>query len=73
MAHLQNVIIAEQRLGRGTDQDPIRMVSQIFSTDGELIGEIDPIAPQYDPCKSEWVVPSWMQTRIGALSINEKG
>ena len=67
MAHIQNVIITEQRVGRGSEQDPFRMVTQFFSTDGELLGEVDPLSPQYDPCKSEWVVKAWMKTRVGEL------
>lgn len=67
MAHLQKIIITEQRVGRGTERDPTRMVTQFFSTEGELLGETDPLAPQYDTCKSEWIYPAWMKLRVGVL------
>ena len=43
MAYLAQVIIAETRRGRGTEEDVCRCVTQIWTTDGKLIAEIDPL------------------------------
>lgn len=67
MAHLQEIIITSELKGRGNAQDPERAVTRFWSKDGVLLAETDPMAPQYDKKKSEWVVPKWMKTRVGAL------
>lgn len=36
------VIVAFPARGKGTDEDPIRTVTQVFTLDGQLIAERDP-------------------------------
>lgn len=41
---LQEVIILEEvKRGKGVEGDPIRNVRQIYSKDGELLAEFDPV------------------------------
>lgn len=42
MAKLIQVIEAEETRGRGVESDPVRRVKQYWSTDGELLAEVDP-------------------------------
>lgn len=42
---VQQVIISEQELrGQGTQENPMRRVLQVFTLNGELIAENDPLA-----------------------------
>ena len=61
MAHLQQVIICEDRRGSGKEHDPVRYVKQFWSTAGDLLGECDPLAPEYDRVSGEWVLKAWMK------------
>lgn len=63
MAKLSLVIISETSRGRGESHDPYREVKQFWSINGDLLGEIDSLAPQYDRCTGEWVCPKWMKTK----------
>lgn len=37
------IICTKKRRGEGIPEDPIRVITEVFSTDGELIAEYDPI------------------------------
>jgi hypothetical protein len=41
LARLVNLIYSEERRGAGTDNDPIRLVPQLFTLDGRLVCECD--------------------------------
>lgn len=71
MAHLQEIIVTETSRGRGEEHDPHRNVIQFWSKDGQLMSESDPCQPQYDSCKSEWIIPARMKTRVEALEHGE--
>lgn len=37
MARLENVIVAERHTGKGTEESPLRKITEIFTTDGKRI------------------------------------
>ncbi len=43
MARIVEVIYTERRAGNGSDGDPIRICPQLWTKDGNLIAEYDPI------------------------------
>lgn len=63
MAHMQEIIIAEISRGCGESYDPYREVTQFWTKDGKLLGEVDLIQPEYDVVTAEWIIPAWMKTR----------
>jgi hypothetical protein len=66
MAYLREVIICDVRRGSGDDHDPIRPVVQFWTKDGELLGEVDQLSPQYK-YDGTWIAPAWMKIKVGAL------
>lgn len=44
--HVTLIYCDEARLGTGTEDDPIRMVQQLWTVDGELIATWDYIQPE---------------------------
>lgn len=51
MAKIIELIYTEERVGKGTDNDPVRMCPQLWSKEGKLIAHKDP----YD--KHEGFIP----------------
>lgn len=47
--HIEEVIITEIKRGSGTVKDAVRKVRQIWSKEGKLLGELDPLSPVYLP------------------------
>lgn len=47
MAKIIELIETEDRRGTGTDKDPMRLVSQLWTKDGQLVAE-------YDVCGDNW-------------------
>ena len=41
MAKIIELILAEERMGDGTDASPIRLLNQLWSKDGKLVAESD--------------------------------
>lgn len=37
------LIITDDRRGSGLDGDPVRIVSKLFTKDGDLVAEVDPL------------------------------
>ncbi len=44
-ARCEEVIITGEKRGKGTEDDPVRYVLQVYAKDGKLIAENDPIEP----------------------------
>lgn len=40
-AHLQNVIVIDSVVGRGTEDDPVRTIREYWSLEGELLARRD--------------------------------
>lgn len=60
MIKLQEVIIAEEkRIGTGKPEDPVRIVKQFWSKEGDLLGEVDPLAPVRCPKDGSFIAPRW--------------
>ena len=36
------IVCTKKRRGKGTPEDPVRVITEIFTTDGELVAEHDP-------------------------------
>ena len=64
MAKCIRVIEAETSRGRGEPHDPYRNVTQYFDCDGELLAEVDPIAPEYSRTEGKWILKAWMKTGL---------
>ena len=56
MARQITVIEGQERRGGIKDGDVLRLVTQYWTLDGELLAEVDNHAPQYDSCFGEFVV-----------------
>ena len=41
-ARCEEVIITQEKRGKGTEDDPVRLVVQVYAKDGTLIAESDP-------------------------------
>lgn len=48
MIKLMQVICAEITKGKGTEENPVRIVIQYWSVDGELLAEVDPFQGNTD-------------------------
>lgn len=53
---LEQVIISEHKIGKGTSVDPIRKITKVFTVSGDLIAENDVGAPWYDEVTGRWQV-----------------
>lgn len=43
MARIVRLIYCEDRRGNGTENDPSRMIPQLWNESGELVAEFDPV------------------------------
>ena len=57
MARVMNVIYTEERRGLGTNNDPIRLVAQLWSLDGELLAERDESPKEHPDTASMFANP----------------
>lgn len=48
MAKIIQLILADEKVGRGVEGDPIRRVTQLWTLDGVLIASCDPFAKAAD-------------------------
>lgn len=55
----QVIICTNKRQGKGINSDPIRIITQVFSFDGELIAEHDPFKDQ-----------EFIETQCGKIPVN---
>lgn len=46
MPKVEKVIISHELRGKGTEMDPCRSVLQVYTLDGELLAESDPLFPE---------------------------
>lgn len=58
MARLLQMIECEQREGHGKHHDPVRMVREYWTTDGELLAVNDPCQPILDRGTGMWIFHS---------------
>lgn len=54
MPWVEQLIVSEERRGKGVAHDPIRTVCQIHRFDGTLLAELDPMAPGYSHLDGKW-------------------
>ena len=45
MAKLVELIFTEETIGTGKSNDPVRLCQQLWTKDGELVGNYDPVDP----------------------------
>jgi hypothetical protein len=55
MARIVEVIYAEQIRGRGTEKNPTRRVQQLWTKEGELLDELDPVMLEQDEYSRGWL------------------
>jgi len=71
MAVLKVLIVAEQFVGRGEKHDPARMITQFWTPDGQLVGEVDPFAPKRCARTGEWLLTPEQRSRVEEDLSNE--
>ncbi len=62
---LEEVILcSKERRGKGTEADPIRIIHQVYTKDGNLIAENDPevLYTKLDMCKFAEFFNGWRET-----------
>jgi len=57
--------------GRGTEHDCFRCVTRFWTKGGDLLGEVDPVAPVYDPVDGAWMIRAWMKTKPYSEEVGE--
>lgn len=44
-AHIIKLILTDEKVGKGTEEDPVRRKIQLFTKEGTLVAEDDPLLP----------------------------